>query len=112
MRSPSAPWPPRTRYSDVPPCWPWGTRACSWRSPSRRIQAFALATRTDDAIAAADVALPAAAGPTGRRWPSPLPGPAWPVSTSTGPSHYLALAGDPDDPRVAGARRPHRAGRR
>ena len=59
-----------------------------------RIQAFALATRTDDAIAAADAALPAAAGRTGRRWPSPLRGPAWPVSASTGPvatSHSRAI---------------------
>ncbi|MEU7818703.1 AAA family ATPase [Pseudonocardia sp. NPDC049154] len=65
-----------------------------------RIQAFALQTRTDEAIAAADVALPTAAG--AERTALAVAA----ARACVGGHHfdeagrYLTLFGDPDDPRV------------
>ena len=66
-----------------------------------RIQAFALATRTDDAIAAADAALPAAAGPDRAALAVAAARACVAGQRFDRAGHYLALAGDPDDPRVA-----------
>ena len=106
----SAPCPPRTRYSDVPPCWPWGRRACSWRSPSNgsRRSPWPPAPTTRSRRPTSRCRGGAGPGGTGRRRCAGLRGrsallPGRPLPRTRGRSRR---------PAGRGARRPHRARRR
>ncbi|GAA2898720.1 hypothetical protein GCM10010472_66380 [Pseudonocardia halophobica] len=65
-----------------------------------RIQAFALATRTDEAIAAADVALPTATGADRTALAIAASRACVGGQRFDEAGRYLTLFGDPDDPRV------------
>ena len=80
-------------------CWPPMTPACSQPITVERIQAFALAARTEDAIAAADAALPDATGADRTALAVAVARACVAGQHFDVAGRYLTLA-DPDDARV------------